>query len=678
MSLASAFDFDYNDKNAENAEMFDLSERHLAWFMYNALPENNKKFPSQAGEGNYPVQDTSGVEKSGTTECVFFEDEPSVPYINPVDYLKNIYTVDFEEVKNSDGTYTVTKATGEKMTLDANADTVAFDLYENYFADNPEQSGSSMQADFVLGHPYRFEGEPQGVTFALSKYQIDVAEVDGDVYLPLPTIADIFDGSYNAAMYLDGRIYYTHTYGAENYVDRSSHFSTVERHKSRVGYEYREFCFVMDNLYGRPYKSKMSPSIEELGLDKTLETYNDDTRMIKTMLLSDSKIDYMVGMSLLQEYFYDGGHTALHAELSDYNTDTVLGRAWKDFMDNPDNAALNKRIIGLDFREDVLTYEFMLKPQREEKYAQYEKVNSWESGTVYCVREGDTLVFVFDKYVQEVVHPFKWSLDYAKENGIKTFIVDDSANTGGSSSVLAYILQIMLNSQRHSNVFEMKMSNTATQNVYVSPLELDLNLDGKIDDADKEVVYDFNFAILASGRSFSCGNLLPVLAQENGIPILGETSGGGECALDVRYTPATVTYGISSSTKLMAEKGAIVDKGAAPDYSLVEMVYNADVGKKIKRFSNMYDIPRITKMIDDFYNNPAVWGDVDGDGAITIADATAVQKYAIDLPTDTPCFIAHVADVNGDGRVSVLDVTCIQKYVAEFTTGTGRTGQPAA
>ena len=92
----------------------------------------------------------------------------------------------------------------------------------------------------------------------------------------------------------------------------------------------------------------------------------------------------------------------------------------------------------------------------------------------------------------------------------------------------------------------------------------------------------------------------------------------------------------------------------------------------------MYDIPRITKMIDDFYNNPAVWGDVDGDGAITIADATAVQKYAIDLPTDTPCFIAHVADVNGEGRVSVLDVTCIQKYVAEFTTGTGRTGQPAA
>ena len=125
------------------------------------------------------------MEKSGTTECVFFEDEPSVPYINPVDYLKSIYTVGFEEVKNSDGTYTVTKATGEKMTLDANADTVAFDIYANYYGNDPNQEGSSMAADFVQGHPNRFQGEPNGITFELSKYQIDVAEVEGEIYLPL-------------------------------------------------------------------------------------------------------------------------------------------------------------------------------------------------------------------------------------------------------------------------------------------------------------------------------------------------------------------------------------------------------------------------------------------------------------------------------------------------------------
>ena len=614
------------------------------------------------------------MEKSGTTECVFFEDEPSVPYINPVDYLKHIYTVGFEEVKNPDGTFTVTKATGENMTIDPETDTVSFDIYENYFGTDSNQAGSSMDTDFVLGHPNRFLGEPQGITFDLSKYQLDAAKVEGEIYLPLPTIADLFDSSYNAGLYFDGSIYYTHTYGAEKYVDRSSYFSTVECDKSLIDYDYRELCFVMDNLYGKPYKSKMSASISELGLDKTLDTYSDDTRLAKKLLFSDSKIDYMLGLALLQGYFSDGGHTALNYESNEYRSDTVLGKAWADFMSDPDNEEIVKRIFALNMNGDNLIYEFRLKPQRAEKYAQYEKVNSWENNSISCVREGDTLVFVFDNYINEVVRPFKWSLDYAKENGIKTFIVDDSSNSGGSSAVLAYILQIMINSQMHSNVFELKMSNTATHNVFASPFELDLNLDGQFDDADKEVVYDFNFAILASGKSFSCGNLLPVLAQEYGIPVLGETS-GGECAIDIRYIPTTLAYGISSSSKLITDSGAIVDKGATHDYFLVDMVYDEEVGQEMKHFSNMYDIPSITKMIDDFYNNPPVWGDVDGDGTITIADATALQKYAIDLPTGTPRFIADVADVNGDGKVSVLDVTCIQKYVAEYQTGTGRTGQ---
>ena len=38
---------------------------------------------------------------------------------------------------------------------------------------------------------------------------------------------------------------------------------------------------------------------------------------------------------------------------------------------------------------------------------------------------------------------------------------------------------------------------------------------------------DMNFAILTSKASFSSGNFMPCIAQEKGIAILGETSGGG-------------------------------------------------------------------------------------------------------------------------------------------------------
>ena len=73
---------------------------------------------------------------------------------------------------------------------------------------------------------------------------------------------------------------------------------------------------------------------------------------------------------------------------------------------------------------------------------------------------------------------------------------------------------------------------------------------------------------------------------------------------------------------------------------------------------------------------PVLWGDVDGKGEINAVDATAVQKFSIDLSTGVESFNEAVADVNADGRVSILDATCIQKYAAKFKNGTGRTGQP--
>ena len=67
-------------------------------------------------------------------------------------------------------------------------------------------------------------------------------------------------------------------------------------------------------------------------------------------------------------------------------------------------------------------------------------------------------------------------------------------------------------------------------------------------------------------------------------------------------------------------------------------------------------------------------GDADGDGSITVSDATLIQRVSIGLETISDVRM-RTADVNGDGRVSVLDTTCVQKYVADYTGGTGSTGE---
>ena len=58
-------------------------------------------------------------------------------------------------------------------------------------------------------------------------------------------------------------------------------------------------------------------------------------------------------------------------------------------------------------------------------------------------------------------------------------------------------------------------------------------------------------------------------------------------------------------------------------------------------------------------------GDLNGDGKVTIDDATLVQKAIaemISLNDDQK----KAADTNGDGNITIDDATMIQKYVAEL------------
>lgn len=68
----------------------------------------------------------------------------------------------------------------------------------------------------------------------------------------------------------------------------------------------------------------------------------------------------------------------------------------------------------------------------------------------------------------------------------------------------------------------------------------------------------------------------------------------------------------------------------------------------------------------------AVYGEVNGDGDITIVDATLVQKHVAQLET-LSADKQILADVNGDNTISVVDATLIQKYIAQLKDW-GRTG----
>ena len=66
--------------------------------------------------------------------------------------------------------------------------------------------------------------------------------------------------------------------------------------------------------------------------------------------------------------------------------------------------------------------------------------------------------------------------------------------------------------------------------------------------------------------------------------------------------------------------------------------------------------PSVTKLL----------GDVDGNGEVTIIDATLLQRYLVELNVNA--FDSEAADTDGDGDISIADATFIQRWLAQIPT----------
>jgi hypothetical protein len=73
---------------------------------------------------------------------------------------------------------------------------------------------------------------------------------------------------------------------------------------------------------------------------------------------------------------------------------------------------------------------------------------------------------------------------------------------------------------------------------------------------------------------------------------------------------------------------------------------------------------------------PEILGDVDGDGEVTILDATMIRRYEVQLGTLSDRQ-QLAADVDGDGEVTILDATWIQRYLNSLKAPEG-IGKPMA
>ena len=110
---------------------------------------------------------------------------------------------------------------------------------------------------------------------------------------------------------------------------------------------------------------------------------------------------------------------------------------------------------------------------------------------------------------------------------IRNIIFDLTANAGGSQDLMSSIIGLF------TGDVAIHGYNHLTKQHMQAVFTTDRNMDGVIDEKDKDVVYDYHLGVLTSRLAFSCGNLFPVIMQEKGAAVIGENTGGGSCVVQM-------------------------------------------------------------------------------------------------------------------------------------------------
>ncbi len=551
-------------------------------------------------------------------DCLFREDMPNVPYVDVEQYLELVFNDTDFVMEQSGDQFSYHGEIGDKkgsnLIVDTAKDTITFEKPQSFLVGKENE----IDTDYIDMVQDKVEEEKE-LIYTLADYEIDLIAEDGKAYVPLSTLSDVNCRSYTWPDYVDGSIYLAR-YGGSSFSDfikgkEKEYFDTAERPEDIADYAYHELCFQLDNLYGKPGQARsqeLVKRIESEGFDKALEEGGtvDDINLadMQKYLKSTNIGEYGAGMLMLHALLVDGGHSKwgtpfLLQIVNDPELDQIeFTKEYKKLAEkDPTVAGLIDVIKPLETEKTFLQGDLI--DFRKESFGKAEKSWLGDDGETECAWLyvfDNTAVFCFDHFDNQIIksesgaHPFNEALEIAKEKGCENFVIDLSANTGGSDDVMGFILSSIENTDANSYHI-----NGKTQYKMKETYHADKNMDGVIDEKDEDVKYDFNYAMMISRVSFSNGNQLPALASEVGIPMLGERSGGGGCGMSFLGVPgASNSYGISGTLLITYSDYESVDPGVPADYEMLEINEDGTIGN-----APLYDPKELVATVNQHFEN---------------------------------------------------------------------------
>ena len=551
----------------------------------------------------------SDSEDVGTIALRFYDDAPSVPYIGLKEYYRT-FLGGVMEASAKDGRYTFTEEDGTVAVLDVVADTFATDDFDG-FASHPAEKEAGKSTYTAHLAPYlkvkeeRTERAARPVTLDFSRYGIDAKGDDGDTYLPLATLNDLFETSHrHVALYNGEDVYFTEggsldfpASGTEDIAYASSLAGRPERTEDMALFSYRELCFAIDAFYGLPGSAPLNDAVADRGLDEALGEADPQTR---DLLNSSSTLDYARGLArLLDHDLDDKGHTSF----TDY-----INLQMDDSSNFVQELAALEESDSLQAAGPSAALQAASKGAREAKQEAFGEDAAFNN---YYIEKGDTALFSFRSFKKDEdgwasyydggalpieTDSYAALLDAVRKAdanpAIRNFVIDVSTNAGGEPEA-AFAIAALTCAE-----CTFRVENTVTGQQTSAVIVADRNADGCVDEADGAVSFDLRFAVLASGASYSSANYLAQMLHEKGVPILGERSGGGPCSVRADATADGWRYSISSSTRLCDDAWENVDAGVPAD---IDLSAQGEKAKGAAKYAAFYDMDKLSESIDAFY-----------------------------------------------------------------------------
>lgn len=383
-------------------------------------------------------------------------------------------------------------------------------------------------------------GEGHLLYWDLSRYNLDIVEdANRVVYFPLQALNIIFNDQMDgySAVYNGKDLYWSNFYNrsqSEFWSDSpwyNAEDPTYTVSEAYAAYNYSCLCLSIEKVYGlAEYRGVYSTGINSA--DALFESMG-----LKSRLTSTNTIEFEEALvEFVGKWYYDGhsGFTrispmnakasvdwnTLYSDALDENSRSHQLMDTYQTLESLRNSA--GKDVGLSVYEDTaiitfdsfIKYDFSLGDPSELDLSSYE----------YADLHGLGSELLFRKAFNEI----------ETNDDIKNVVIDITMNGGGDPDTFPFLEAYM------SNDPSITCYNRLTGYTNEIHYNTDLNYNGVFGEEEDTYQGKYNFYIMTSRYSFSCGNYYPTVVKEKAMAtLIGQRSGGGTCVV----SSLTTAYG---------------------------------------------------------------------------------------------------------------------------------------